>query len=191
VTAARWHDAGKAHHVWQTAARKLGSDPPQELVAKSKTRKGRIVYERRGFRHELASALLALQHGQSNLVCFLIASHHGKVRLSLRALPTEAIPQNRLGVEDASIYHARGIWEGDTIPAVDLGGGLRIPPSTLTLSYMVLGDDEATGPSWMSRVLALRDDLDLGPFRLGFLEGLIKCADERTSRRADVQERKA
>ena len=59
-----------------------------------------------------------------------------------------------------------------------------MPPTKLTLSYMVLGDDAATGPSWLSRVLALRDDPNLGPFRLGFLEGLIKCADERASRRA-------
>jgi hypothetical protein len=32
-------------------------------------------------------------------------------------------------------------------------------------------------------MLALRDRADLGPFRLGFLEALIKCADERASSR--------
>jgi CRISPR-associated endonuclease/helicase Cas3 len=72
--------------------------------------------------------------------------------------------------------------------AVDLGGGLVVPSTTLTLSYMELGDDEVTGASWVSRVLALRDDPNLGPFRLGFLEGLIKCADERASRRVADQE---
>jgi CRISPR-associated endonuclease/helicase Cas3 len=49
---------------------------------------------------------------------------------------------------------------------------------------MTLGDDAETGPSWSARVLALRDDPKLGPFRVGFLEALIKCADERASRRA-------
>jgi len=78
------------------------------------------------------------------------------------------------------------VWDGDTLPAVDLGGGLLIPETTLTLSYMVLGDDPTTGQSWLARVLALRDDPALGPFRLGYLEALIKCADERASARAQV-----
>ncbi len=190
MTAGRWHDAGKSHAVWQTAAKKLGSDPPSGLVAKSQAQNGRIRYEGRpGFRHELASALLALQHRQSDLVCFLIACHHGKVRLSLRALPTEAAPIGADGREDPEILHARGIWEDDALPQMDLGEGLIIPPTKLTLKYMKLGDDEETGPSWCARVLALRDDPLLGPFRLGFLEALIKCADERASRQA--QERRS
>jgi CRISPR-associated endonuclease/helicase Cas3 len=149
----------------------------------------RIVYEGRpGFRHELASALLALQHGQPDLVCFLIACHHGKVRVSLRALPAELAPKNAAGFDDPAIRHARGVWEGDAIPGVDLGDGLWIPATTLTLSCMDLGDDDVTGPSWLSRVLALRDDPELGLFRLAFLEGLVKCADERASRRAAGEE---
>lgn len=183
TTAGRWHDAGKAHPVWQAAAKRVGSDPPTDIVAKSNARTRRITFhDRPGFRHELASALLALLHGQSDLVCFLIASHHGKVRLSIRSLPMER-PPKRDGREDPTIRHARGIWEGDLLPAVDLGGGLIVPATTLTLRYMDLGDDEITGPSWLSRMLALRDDPDLGPFRLAFLEGLVKCADERASRR--------
>lgn len=182
--AGRWHDAGKVHAVWQAAAKRIGINPPDEPVAKSQAQRGRIVYARKGFRHELASALLALQHDQSDLVCFLIACHHGKVRMSLRSLPTETVPKNGDGEDDPSIRHARGIWEADTLPAVDLGTGLVVPTTTLTLSYMELGDDDVTGASWLSRMLALRDDPALGPFRLGFLEGLIKCADERTSRRA-------
>lgn len=184
TTAGRWHDAGKAHPVWQAAAKSLGSDPPTDAVAKSKAQTGRITYDGRpGFRHELASALLALQHGESDLICFLIACHHGKVRVSIRSLPTEKPPKDNDGNEDPAIRHARGIWEGDALPAVDLGGDLVIPATTLTLRYMELGDDEITGPSWLSRMLTLRDDPDLGPFRLAFLEGLIKCADERASRR--------
>lgn len=122
VTAGRWHDAGKAHPVWQAAAKRLGSDPPVEAVAKSQAQGKRITYEGRpGFRHELASALLALTHGQSDLVCFLVACHHGKVRCSLRSLPGETAPKNAAGEEDPSVRHARGIWEGDDVPATDLG----------------------------------------------------------------------
>jgi CRISPR-associated endonuclease/helicase Cas3 len=177
VTAARWHDAGKAHTIWQDAAKKLGSDPPVEPVAKSQAQRKTIRFERRGFRHELASALLALQHGQSDLACFLIACHHGKVRLSLRALPNETIP----GEQGRTMRYARGVWEGDDLPEIDLGGDIVVPATRLTLRYMELGDDDRTGPSWLSRMLALRDDPGLGPFRLGFLEALIKCADERAS----------
>lgn len=187
VAAARWHDAGKAHDVWQNAAKALGSDPPQTLVAKSQAIGKRIRYARPGFRHELASALLALQHGQTDLVAFLIASHHGKVRLSLRSLPNERAPLDEHGSEDRSIRHARGVWEGDVLPEVDLGEGLVVPSSRITLRYMELGHDERTGPSWVSRVLALRDNPELGPFRLGFLEALIKCADERASLKASAE----
>lgn len=184
VTSARWHDAGKAHAVWQGAAKKLGNDPPEEHVAKSQALNRQIRYERPGFRHELASALLALQHGQDDLVAYLIACHHGKVRVSIRSVPTEQAPTNTEGQKDPSIRHARGVWEGDELPAIDLGGGLVVPATKLTLSYMELGDDESTGPSWLARVLALRDAPKLGPFRIGFLEALIKCSDERASARA-------
>ena len=92
----------------------------------------------------------------------------------LRAVPTEQAPS------DDRLF-ARGVWDGDVLPAVDLGGGVKTSETQLSLSYMSLGDDPVTGPSWVARMLALRDDLTLGPFRLAYLEGLLKCADERAS----------
>lgn len=182
VTAGRWHDLGKAHPVWQSAAKKLGTDAPPTLVAKSASTRGRIRFERPGFRHELASALAALAHGQDDLTAYLVACHHGKVRLSLRSTPKERIP-NPNGVEDPTVRFARGVWEGDELPSVDLGDGVGVAPTTLSLGYMELGFDPVTGASWAERMLTLRDRTDLGPFRLGFLEALIKCADERASAR--------
>lgn len=187
TTAGRWHDLGKAHPVWQDGAKGPGggSNPPPGFVAKTANPKGRLRFARRGFRHELASALAALQHGQSDLVAFLVASHHGKVRLSLRSLPNEPVPTNG-GKKDPAIRFARGVWEGDVLPTVDLGEGVQVAETKLTLSYMELGEDEATGASWADRMLALRDSAELGPFRLGFLEALVKCADERASARAST-----
>lgn len=186
ATAGRWHDLGKAHPVWQDAAKKLGVNPPTDFIAKSQSERGRIRFERRGFRHELASALASLQHGLSDLAAYLVASHHGKVRMSLRALPKER-PPTRGGEPAPEVRFARGVWEGDVLPSVDLGGGVQVPETTLTLSYMELGLDPQTGPSWAERMLALRDSPTLGPFRMGFLEALVKCADERASARISAK----
>jgi CRISPR-associated endonuclease/helicase Cas3 len=54
------------------------------------------------------------------------------------------------------------------------------PDTVLDLSYMELGEGPR-GPSWLARMLSLRDDLSLGPFRLAFLEGLLRAADWRAS----------
>ena len=52
---------------------------------------------------------------------YLAACHHGKVRLSIRALPGETKP------DAPDKKYARGIWEGDALPAADLGDGVVIP----------------------------------------------------------------
>jgi CRISPR-associated endonuclease/helicase Cas3 len=127
------------------------------------------------FRHELVSGLLALQHGKADLVAYLAAVHHGKVRLSIRSLPREPRPS------EPNRRFARGVWDGDLVPAAGLGGGVKVPVTAVDLSYMELGEANARGPSWLARMLALRDDPALGPFRLGFLEMIMKAADERAS----------
>ena len=174
MIAARWHDAGKAHPVFQKAM--LG-DPPEndDVLTWAKTGRRGIHYERRGFRHELASALAMIAHGKSDLAAYLAAAHHGKVRLSMRSLPYEAgdptNPHRRF---------ARGIWDKDTLHESVLGEGVVLPESEMDLSLMEVGDGLA-GPSWMARILALRDAPELGPFRLAFLETLLRVADWRAS----------
>jgi len=169
LEAARWHDAGKAHAQFQQA---MPDDVPCQTTW-AKSAKAMKRYERKGFRHELASALALLAHSKSDLAAYLAAAHHGRVRISIRSLPQESRPQ------EMDRRFARGIWEGDVLPEAQLGKEIVMPPTELKLSYMELGEDPDTGPSWLSRVLKLRDTL--GPFRLAFLETILRIADWRAS----------
>ena len=187
IRAARWHDVGKSHPAFQAM---LLSNPAstmslEQLWAKSDFG-GRATYatcegesprftERRYFRHELASMLawLEAQGGSENadLIAYLIVAHHGKVRMSLRALPGEAeAPQGR--------RFARGVWEGDCLPCFDFDGE-HLPETRLRLALMELGDGEQ-GASWTARTQRLL--AEYGPFRLAWLEALVRIADWRATR---------
>lgn len=180
TTAAAWHDVGKAHEQFQ---RRLldpvagtPDAPPLEAGpwGKSAHRKGAPSGLRPYFRHELASALAWLQEGPEgsthDLIAYLIAAHHGKIRLSIRSLPEEARPP-----EPERLF-ARGVWDGDVLPGVRLPDGTVVGPVVLDLSPMQLGEG-----SWLERTLGLRDDPELGPFRLATLEALVRIADWRAS----------
>ena len=179
VRAARWHDLGKAHEVFQDTMRRSldgRAVAPDVLLAKSIKRSR---HSRAYFRHELASALAFLAHEDwsrdADLIAYLIAAHHGKVRMNLRALPREAAPKD----ERAGVRFARGVWEGDELPSLNLDANERWKGGSLSLSIMELGWDDATHESWTERT---RDLLaQLGPFRLAWLETLLRIADWRAS----------
>jgi len=245
ITAAAWHDVGKAHAAFQTAMHDFetvpgesgdgrlwakagefgmpryrvpldfsaieadetaGAEAVPEIaggdlsLAKVESAQSAVLegdansdsseetrYEaRRGFRHELASVLAWLHaHNYTddldiNLVAYLVASHHGKVRLSIRSMPNEKAPR------DTTKKFARGIHDGDVLPAVLLPDNQDSPVSaspafTIDLDLMGLGESPTTGASWLARSLSLRDAESLGPFRLAFLETLLRIADWRGS----------
>ena len=176
AVAARWHDRGKAHPVFQSA---LEGAPPGELWAKAPPGSWR-PYERPGFRHELAGALAARLAGLPDLVWYLVGAHHGKVRALLRALPNEVPPR------DTSLRYARGVWDGDELPQTPLGGGVVSPAVSLRLDSAEIGVDQNGQPSWSEAVIGLRDG-PLGPFRLAFLEALLRSADMRVSSRGLIR----
>lgn len=174
IRAGRWHDLGKLHAVFQQSMYRcrLPADPTRPL-AKSDCI-GQMRHARPFFRHELASMLgwLAQHDGEpgADLIAYLILAHHGKVRMSLRAMPTE-----QAGVDVRRF--ARGIHEGDSLPALHFDGE-RSEAITLKLALMEIGLGEQ-GPSWSERALRLLDQF--GPFRLAWLETLVRLADWRAS----------
>lgn len=170
VRAGRWHDLGKAHEVFDTTMHAC-EKAPAGFLAKSPCNG---QHSRKFFRHELASMLgwLAQHDGEADadLIAYLILAHHGKVRMSLRAMPTEEAGE---GVT----RFARGIWEGDTLPALGFDGE-HSDETELKLALMEIGEGEQ-GPSWTERSLKLL--VHHGPFRLAWLETLVRLADWRAS----------
>ncbi|MFD8754038.1 CRISPR-associated endonuclease Cas3'' [Kitasatospora sp. NPDC059577] len=169
VEAARFHDLGKCHDAFQAKLRAGRTDPPGGLLAKSRNGADADLLPpyrspRPHLRHEFVSALLLWQGGHDPLVTYLAAAHHGHVRLTVRPRGDEA--PLLLGVAD-----------GDRTPSVRLSTGEHFPARTLHTA--------AFPAAWTAQAVSLRDAPGLGPFRLAFLETLVRVADWRASARHD------
>lgn len=177
IRASRWHDVGKAHAIFQATMHNCpvsGLRHEMLLLAKSSSKQH---HQRKYFRHELASMLAWLENAgkeqDTDLIAYLIAAHHGKVRLSLRAMPDEKEPDIPFGPR-----FARGVWEGDELPKLHIPERETVPRTRMRLDLMELGEG-AMGLSWTARTQKLLDTY--GPFRLAWLETLVRLADWRAS----------
>jgi len=195
VAAAHLHDLGKAHPVFQETM--LSNVSPEErqhragmLWAKQGRGSGQTARHRRPhFRHEVASAVAALSldtglYGRAiDLLAYLVAAHHGRVRLAMRSLPRsrDQAPDERYLLLGLPI--TTGGESGhpqDTLPPADLGDGLVTRETQLDLSLARIGASPDGESSWLERTLSLLNWL--GPFRLAYLEALLRAADVRSSK---------
>ena len=198
VLGARWHDVGKAHSRWQTAAIQGLNAPGSGPWAKFPYIEKRQF--RPGLRHEMASALSAWQLWQRGekqwtaLAVYLIACHHGKVRTVLRARlrsgqdafgirPKDVLPPLEGWLPDevkmelgCKTFGAGGEWD-DAMTAFTV-----TEPSWVAMVAELLGPEFPDDPVPVDAVLE-GEPRTLGPFRLSFLECLIITADICASRK--------
>ncbi len=124
-------------------------------------------------------AVLECTPEEFDLLVYLVASHHGKVRVALHASPADqdfhANPPDKHGLP------IRGIRKGDCLPAIVLSpNGEVLPELPLSLSPAALGLSKETGASWRERCQSLLTAH--GPGKLALLEAILRAADVEASR---------
>jgi CRISPR-associated endonuclease/helicase Cas3 len=166
VTAGYVHDAGKWHPVWQDALCALAAADERDRVAagrpwaKSGIEGALEFADGVRFRHELASLTLLdgplrgllADADDPDLVRYLVLAHHGKLRR--RVDPEQyGLKPGRVTATPPMLGQPAGVLTEDPTPFVD--------------------------GSWTATVDALL--ARYGPFRLAYLEMLVRMADWRAS----------
>lgn len=136
-----------------------------------------------GLRHEVASALALRHHHRRDdhqptvhelLAEYLVMSHHGHVRKTLR----DELPRDPRRIRRGS-DEVRGIREGMRIPGFQLNGQPLPETSALSIACRQMGRGPDGSESWTQSVLRLLTHY--GPFRLAYYETIVRAADCRAS----------
>ncbi|MDR7420425.1 MAG: HD domain-containing protein, partial [Armatimonadota bacterium] len=133
--------------------------------------------------NDFIARLVGLDESTLNLVLYLVVSHHGKVRATLAMSP-----RDQENPAPGGSFPIRGVRDGDLLPLLELanpddGTQFQLPQVKLHLEPAKLGLSRRYGPSWVERVVSLRERY--GTFQLAWLEALLRVADVRASRIAD------
>jgi CRISPR-associated endonuclease/helicase Cas3 len=153
-----------------------GSDLRRQIWRLKNTFKPRL-------RHEVVSALALRQcHRRDQhepsihelLTEYLVMSHHGHVRKTLR----DELPRvpGRVRHEGETV---RGIWEGTFVDALSVCGQELPATPALSIACRQMGRTPDGTESWTGSVLRLLDHF--GPFRLAYYEAIVRAADCRAS----------
>jgi CRISPR-associated endonuclease/helicase Cas3 len=182
IGAAALHDLGKIHPVWQQALMALGEAPAEGGPFAKSPHRGRPQFmdgeqKRPSFRHELVSALMLTgPRGEQamasagvpaegfDLCRYLVAAHHGIIRVHLQ----DPVVEGRSG------QYLFGLKPGDTVP------GLSGEAAAIDWELFRGGPG-----SWTDTSLRLLEEW--GPFRLAYAEMLVRMADWRASARSHLE----
>lgn len=124
-----------------------------------------------------AEKLLQMDAEKLNLLMYLVASHHGKLRLQMNACPQD---QDYRAKDDLGLP-IRGIRKQDKLLGIKIGDDEHpLPELELMLEPAAMGLSKITGASWCERCLGLLKNYS--PPALALLECLLRAADIRVSK---------
>ena len=186
------HDMGKAHHIFQNAI-KDENRVDKVIYAKCKSMK---KYEVTNFRHEALGAMALLKKASVekyndginwHLAAYIVASHHGKVRVSMRN-PSGIVLKDGIeyvaGIPVDSTYTMPNFLAASASCSTDdrlkINGwaedGLVIGPSIAKVGSPGSTNNSISWIRMTHELLAA-----YGPFRLAYLEAVFRAADWRAS----------